>query len=422
MNKKSALLCLAAGSALLLAGCGGKKELMRDYSKYVTVAPYTGQTIDRYISEVTDEDVQSYVEDELSVNATYNEITDRAAEEGDLVTVDYTGTLDGEEFEGGSEEDAQLELGSGEYIDGFEEAFIGMKPGEEKEFDITFPTPYDGELDGKTATFKGTLKSITETVYPEYNDEYVSSFFDYSTVEEYEDAIRAELEETNAADADETAAEEFLATVVQGSTFKGDAPEDLRKACEEARDAENQELMDIFGLSDLSDLYGEDYSPEAELAELVNERLVIYTIAAREKLAISDAEYEATLKEEMADAGGYTSVEEYESEVIGDPDAYKYTLLRSKVLSFLMENNTINDIDADEYYADEDIPDDEEWADEDIEYVDIEDMSEDLYIEDLDTEDLSESADTENTSGDADSADMSADTDAPDETSESETE
>ena len=170
-------------------------------------------------------------------------------------------------------------------------------------------------------------------------------------------------------DANETAGEEFLASIIQDSTFK-EAPKDLREACEAARDAENQELMDVFGLSDLSELYGEDYSPEDELDEYVNERMVICTIAAKEKLSVTDEEYRAALEEEMA-TSDYLTVEEYESEMVPDPEEYKYSLLRSKVLSFLLENNTLNDIDADEYYADEEFLDEED-IDVDVEEYDSE--------------------------------------------------
>lgn len=347
MNKKTALLMLAAGCACLLAGCG-KKSLIRDYSKYMDLAPYTGQTIDRYTYEVTDEDVQSSIQDELSFSADYKEITGRAAKDGDLVIVDYDGTIDGEPFEGSSEEDAQIELGSDTYIGDFEDAIVGMKVGEEKDFDLTFPTPYDGELDGKTAKFHVALKSIVEVVLPEYNDEYVASISDYTTTAEYEAALKEELIESNTADADETACEEFLSSLIMNTTFQ-EAPDDLTEACQAALDAENASLVEAFGLNDISEIYGDDYDPQTELEEFVHERMVIYTVATREKLEVTDEEYKSALEEEM-EYSDYLTLEEYESEMVSDPQEYRYTLLRDKVMDFFAANNTYNDITEEEYF------------------------------------------------------------------------
>lgn len=350
-NQKKTFLLMAAGCACLLAGCGSEKGIERDYSKYIDLAPYTGQTVSRYLPAVTDEDVQAYIEDDLLFNAEYNDVTDRAAQIGDIAVVDYTGTIDGQKFEGGSETDAQIELGSGDYIDGFEDEIVGMKIGEEKDFDVVFPTPYDGVLDGQTATFHATLTSLIEVTLPEYNDEYVSSVSEYSTTDEYEASIREELAQTNLDDANETACEELLSSVITNSVFK-ETPEDLRAACEEAQQAENEDLIEVFGFDDVSDLYGDDYSPEAELEEMVHERMVVYTIAAKEKIKVSDEEYKAALEEDMA-YSDYSSPEEYESEMVSSPANYKYSILRGKVMEFLAQNNGYNDVSEDEYYADD---------------------------------------------------------------------
>lgn len=350
-NQKKTFLLMAAGCACLLAGCGSEKGIERDYSKYTDLAPYTGQTVSRYLPAVTDEDVQAYIEDDLLFNAEYNDVTDRAAQTGDIAVVNYTGTIDGQKFEGGSETDAQIELGSGDYIDGFEDEIVGMKIGEEKDFDVVFPTPYDGVLDGQTATFHATLTSLIEVTLPEYNDEYVSSVSEYSTTDEYEASIREELAQTNLDDANETACEELLSSVIANSVFK-ETPEDLRAACEEAQQAENEDLKEIFGFDDISDLYGDGYSPEAELEEMIHERMVVYTIAAKEKIKVSDEEYKAALEEDMA-YSDYSSPEEYESEMVSSPANYKYSILRGKVMEFLAQNNGYNDVSEDDYYADD---------------------------------------------------------------------
>lgn len=384
MNKKIALILTVAGCTLLTFGCG-KKDTggVKDYSKYVELAPYTGQTIDRYVAEVTDEDVDLYVEEELSYGAEYNEINDRAAQDGDLVVIDYVGKIDGEEFEGGSEEDVQIELGADAYIDGFEDAIVGMNAGDEKSFDITFPTPYDGELDGKTATFTVTLHSIVEVVLPEYNDEYVASISDCSTVEEFEESLREELQQTYLEDAQTNANEEFLSTVIADSVFNG-YPDELYEICKTAEESENQELMEEFGISDIAELYGEDYDEEADLEEAVHERMAICTIAAKEGIEVTDEEYKEVLEDEMQ-YSDYLDVDEYESAMVPDPDEYKYNILREKVLAFLGENNVYNDISEDEYYEDDEL-DISDLGLEDIEVEGIEELPEETSSEEAKTD------------------------------------
>ncbi len=379
MNKKIALILTVAGCTLLTFGCGKKDTgSVKDYSKYVELAPYTGQTIDRYVAEVTDEDVDLYVEEELSYGAEYNEINDRAAQDGDLVVIDYVGKIDGEEFEGGSEEGVQIELGADAYIDGFEDAIVGMNAGDEKSFDITFPTPYDGELDGKTATFTVTLHSIVEVVLPEYNDEYVASISDCSTVEEFEESLREELQQTYLEDAQTNANEEFLSTVIADSVFNG-YPDELYEICKTAEESENQELMEEFGISDIAELYGEDYDEEADLEEAVHERMAICTIAAKEGIEVTDEEYKEVLEDEMQ-YSDYLDVDEYESAMVPDPDEYKYNILREKVLAFLGENNVYNDISEDEYYEDDEL-DISDLGLEDIEVEGIEELPEETSSE-----------------------------------------
>lgn len=184
----------------------------------------------RQVTTITDEDLQSAIENERYMMAEYNEITDRAAKDGDVVVIDFAGTVDGEELEDGSMEDMELELGSDSFIDGFEDEIVGMKAGETKTFDITFPEPYDGILDGQLATFEVTLNEIYEVVMPEYNDEYVASVSDCSTVEEYEAQLRTSLEEEYAADAMDMACEDLLISVIDSSTFSG-RPEELYESC-----------------------------------------------------------------------------------------------------------------------------------------------------------------------------------------------
>lgn len=399
------MLFTAVCSAALLSGCGGSKGLVQDYSKdYVNLAQYTGLTVDREVTEITDEELQYAIESDLAMYAEYNEISDRAARDGDVVVIDFAGSIDGEELEDGSMEDMEIELGSDSFIDGFEDAIVGMKTGETKTFDLTFPEPYDGVLDGQTATFEVTLNEIYEVITPEYNDEYVASISDCSTVEEYEEELRATLEEEYAADALDMACEDILTTVIDSSTFSG-RPEELYESCRSAVEIEEQTALEDYGIDDIHEIYGEDYDQDSYILETMYERMVVYTIAAKEDIAVTDEEYQAALEEDMMYTE-YASVEEYE-ESIADVTSYQYYLLRQKVLDFLGENNHFNDVDASLYYEDEDWEsldeEDLEFADEDVQYME---GADDEAVEDADSADAGDADDTNSAdTGNADDTD-----------------
>ena len=155
--------------ALLLSGCGMKEEDMKylkdfDPSKYVTLGEYKGMNITIPKTEVTDEDVDSYIDYLLSANESYVDITDRdVAQNGDVANIDYEGKKDGVAFDGGTAQGYDLNLGSGVFIDGFEDGVVGMKVGETKDLTLTFPDNYANEdLAGAEVVFTVTLNSIKE--------------------------------------------------------------------------------------------------------------------------------------------------------------------------------------------------------------------------------------------------------------------
>ena len=144
---------------------------------YVTLPEdFASVSIQRSTVEPTSEDVQSQIDNLLSQHATTQQVTDRAAADGDTVDIDYSGTVDGVAFSGGTYSGYSLKLGSGTFIDGFEDQIVGHTPGETFDVNVTFPDGYsdstdaDGNtlvLSGKKAVFSVTLNSITEEVLPE---------------------------------------------------------------------------------------------------------------------------------------------------------------------------------------------------------------------------------------------------------------
>ncbi|WP_178861550.1 trigger factor [Thiomicrorhabdus cannonii] len=161
----------------------------------ITVPEFSGVTVEKVAAEVTDEDVEKMITRLREQRMAWKPSKSAAkkAKKGEQVIIDFVGKLDGEAFEGGSAENVPLELGSGRMIPGFEDGIEGMKKGEEKTIEVTFPENYHAEsLKGKTATFDITVHSIQTKELPEIDEEFVKSFGIEAGTEE---ALRAEIKE-----------------------------------------------------------------------------------------------------------------------------------------------------------------------------------------------------------------------------------
>lgn len=199
MKKKViAILTGALAVSMLLSGCAASKGLETDELK---ISMYKGVEVEEVEKpeEVTDEDVENTINATLQSNATIKEITDRAVESGDTATIDFVGKMDGEEFEGGSSTDYPLEIGSGQFIDGFEDSVIGHEIGETYDWNGKFPDDYSNtDLAGKDVVFTITVKSISQTEVPELTDDFVKQVSEESAnVKEYKEEVKKQLEEDN---------------------------------------------------------------------------------------------------------------------------------------------------------------------------------------------------------------------------------
>ena len=194
---------------------------------YVTLPEdYASIPLNKADIEPTEEDVQSQIDSLLSQNTTTQQITDRAAADGDTVNIDYVGTVDGVAFTGGTYSGYSLTLGSGSFIDGFEDQIVGHKPGETFDVTVTFPEGYsdstdsDGNtvvLSNKEAVFSVTLNSISEEVLPELTDEWVDANYgttdDIHSVEDLRALYQKLLYEDNLHNA-------LMNYLLENSTFK----------------------------------------------------------------------------------------------------------------------------------------------------------------------------------------------------------
>ncbi len=140
----------------------------------ISLADFSGVTIEKPAVDITDADIDKMLETIRKQHITW-QVVERAAQQDDKVTVDFKGTVDGELFDGGSGTDMEVEIGKGRLIAGFEDGLVGLKTGDEKTLDLTFPDPYQNkDLAGKPVQFAVTVKSVKEPVLPELTDEFAA--------------------------------------------------------------------------------------------------------------------------------------------------------------------------------------------------------------------------------------------------------
>lgn len=220
MKKRlAALFCATLATSMILVGCQASKGLETDNLK---ITQYKGVEVSAADKpeKVTDDDVEQYIQSQLTSSATTTEVTDRAAQKGDTVDIAFVGTIDGEAFDGGSSDSYSLELGSGTMIDGFEDSIIGHNVGETFVWDGKFPDDYQStDLAGKACQFTITVNSISEQNVPELTDEWVANNSESSkTVKEYKKEIKKTLEDQKQEDYDSTLKSEAWQAVVDNTT------------------------------------------------------------------------------------------------------------------------------------------------------------------------------------------------------------
>lgn len=274
----------------------------------VALGEYKGLKVDKVSAEVTDEEVDAEIEKERERNARTVDVTDRAVQDKDQITLDFEGFVDGEAFEGGKGEDYPLTIGSGAFIPGFEDQLVGAEIGKETEVKVTFPEEYQAkELAGKEAVFKCTVKTIKAKELPELDDEFASDVSEEGeTMEEYKAEVRGKLKERKEREAKEKKENQVVEQAVANAEI--DLPEPMvdlqarQMADDFARRIMQQgmTLEQYFQFTGLSEeKMMEELKPQAE--KRIRTRLVLEAIVAAENIEVSDERLEEELKK-MAEA------------------------------------------------------------------------------------------------------------------------
>lgn len=279
-----------------------------EMGKYITMGDYKGIDVKLEVEEVTDDQIQSTIDNTLTSNAV--ESTDDQAEvkEGDIVNIDFVGKKDGEAFDGGTGEDYDLTIGSGSFIEGFEEGLIGAKKGDMKELALTFPESYGSkDLAGQDVIFEVTVNYIK--TLPELTDEWVKENTEYDTVDAYKEGVRAELESSNESAAQSTATNTAWNQVLDAAEIKEFPQEDIDKAIAEYESSlqsyADQQAMTTDEFLEAQGMTKEDFDKQAqEYAEYkVKQLLAAQAVMDAEELTLADDEIQTVIDEMVTNFG-----------------------------------------------------------------------------------------------------------------------
>ena len=189
----------------------------------VTLGEYKGLVAEKETIAVTEDDVMDQLKQEADRNSRLVDVTDRAAADGDTVTIDFDGYVDGEAFDGGKSENYKLVLGSHSFVDTFEEQIVGHNIDDAFDVNVTFPENYQEKLAGKAATFKVVLHKIQVKELPVLDDDYAKDYSEFETLEEYKNDIQKKLLDSRQKAADDKRTAELLKKAVENAVM--DIPE-----------------------------------------------------------------------------------------------------------------------------------------------------------------------------------------------------
>lgn len=286
-----------------------------DVESMVKLGEYKGLTYTETDVSVSDDEVESQINSTLTAHATAEQITDRAVEDGDTVNIDFEGKIDGKTFDGGTASGASLTIGSGTFIDGFEDGLIGVKPGDKTTLKLKFPDEYktNTDLAGKDVTFDVTVNYIKgDDIVPELDDDFVKglNIDDVSNVKEYRAYVKSQLQANKESEAEKSKQSELLQQAVDNAEIK-EIPEELVTQYATQYTDYYKQYASYFGL-ELSDFLTqymnqteEEFNQSAEDygKERAGYMLVVSAIAKAEKVDV-DALYDEKVAQ-YAEQSGY---------------------------------------------------------------------------------------------------------------------
>lgn len=312
----------------------------------VKLGDYKGLEVEKKKETVKAEDVENELKMLQERQARFVDCSDDETKMGDFVTIDFVGSIDGVEFDGGKAEDYRLELGSKSFIDTFEEQLVGLKVADKKDVVVTFPAEYHAEdLQNKQAVFAVTINKIERKEVPELNDDFASDVSEFNTLAEYKEDIQKRLQIKLDDRLEREVENELMEKIVKASEVE--VPQVLveRQLDLFIRDFETRLSYQGIKLEDYvkyTNTTVEELrnSKDEQAKETVKTRLVLEEIIKQEKLNVTEEELDAKLQ---VYADRYKkSLEDYKKSIGNKELAYfENDLLMEKLIKFLKENNNI---------------------------------------------------------------------------------
>lgn len=328
---------------------GEGKEFI--YTALVPVVPevelgaYKGIAVKKEVLEVTDEDVENKLK-ELQAQNTRVEVKEGAIEKGDIAVIDFKGYVDNVAFEGGEAKDYELEIGSGSFIDNFEDQLVGLSAGESKDINVNFPEQYGKEeLNGKPAKFEVTVNSVKKKELPEINDEFASEVSEFETLEELRNSIREELVKANEAKATNEYEMAVIEAVVANANVEIPDAMVNRELDGMLQDLENRlkyQGLDIESYFKFTNTSEADFREQMKdiASKNVKNELVLNEIAKAEKIEASEEEIREKATEIASKYGETDKLEETVDRLVKVQREYLGTqIVNEKIKNMIMENS-----------------------------------------------------------------------------------
>ena len=349
--RKISAVLVAVMILSLLSGCGKKskgviEDMQKEYSKFVTLGEYKGVEYTEQKTVITSDDLEYDIDNLIAQNTKENQIKEGIATFGDAVNIDYVGSIDGEEFDGGSTQGmgTEITLGESGYIDNFDEQVAGHSPGDAFDVKVTFPDDYgNADLAGKDAVFATTLNYIVEKIEPKYNDVLVASATDYSTVDEYEAAL-IEEKQKSAADSDlSTNKNQAFQAAIDKCTVSEYPEAEVNERVEMVMGNVEQEAeangVDINGY--LAN-YGYDLDTfkdnvKQSVETYIREKMIVVAISEKEGITVTEEEADNKVKE-LLEMSGLSDKETLSKQYGFKDEDYYYEVLYQKVVDLIFEN------------------------------------------------------------------------------------
>ena len=275
----------------------------------IKLGEYKGVDITRTLHAVTEEELNSRLQQEQKKVARAVDITDRPVENGDEINLDYSGSVDGVKFDGGTAEGQTLVIGSNSFIPGFEEQMIGTAVGEEKDITVTFPTEYHAEdLKGKDAVFHVKVNAITHEELPTLDDDFAADVSEFDTLKEYKDDLQKQMQETADEQATGQAKQALIQKIVEASEVDLPDPMVEEKLDDQLREMDYRMQQQGLNMQKYRELTGqteeqmrEMYRPEAK--NNLKTEMVIGEIVKKEAIEASSEAVDEMLSEYTAAMG-----------------------------------------------------------------------------------------------------------------------